>query len=262
MEMTAPNANTNIRLLLIQMRKDPDMLLPERQSFVSLSGLEDEHFSTLDVFRQPDFAPQIIDRFDALIIGGLSDDPSDSVEMPPEVFPFIENLQGLMLHAIKIKKPAFLSCGGFMIASIALGGAVTLDPAFAELGVYDIQLTEAALRDPLFQDFPPRFKAVSGHQKSTVAVPAGCDLLAYTQKCPVHAFKVRQAPFYAFQFHPEIRCEELRARVELYKDKYFTNEEAYQAFIRLMADTSDANRIVGRFVEWVKTRISKKITPS
>lgn len=256
-KMTAPTIDRKIQILLIQMRKDQSALLPERRSFVSLSGLDDRQFTTLDVFRRPDFSPRIIDLYDAIIIGGLSDDPSDSVEMPPHLFPFIENLQALMLYAIQKKKPSLLSCGGFMIASVVLGSSITLDPALAELGVYDIELTGHARLDPLFRGLPSRFKAVSGHQKSTVNVPAGCELLAYTKKCPVHAFKAREAPFYAFQFHPEIRCEELKARVELYKEKYFASDEDYEAFLGLMADTSDANRIVARFLELVVEQVSQ-----
>lgn len=254
--MTAPVIERSVKILLIQIRKDQRMLTPERRSFVSLSGLKDEHFTTFDVFRQPTFPPQIIDPYDAIIIGGLSDDPSDVIEMPPSIFPFIENLQALMLYAIQKRKPSLLSCGGFMIASVALGSSITIDPALSELGVYDIHLTESALLDPLFRGFPPYFKAVSGHKKSTVRVPAGCELLAFSKNCPIHAFKAKKAPFYAFQFHPEIRCEELQARVELYKDKYFKSEEAYQDFLQLMADTSDANRIIRRFVELVKKQVS------
>lgn len=230
------------------------MLGPERRSFVALSGLRDEQFVELDVFRRTTFPPQVIDPYDGLVIGGLSDDPSDSIEMSPDIFPFIESLQGLMLYAIKTRKPSLLSCGGFMVASVALGGAIVLDPARAELGVYDIHLTEAARRDPLFWDYPASIKAVSGHQKSTVDTPEGCELLAYSEGCPIHAFKARGAPFYAFQFHPEIRCEELYARVALYKDKYFDAEEDFDRFVSLMADTSDANRIVRRFVELVAER--------
>ena len=107
--MTSPTEERNIKILLIQIRKEQSMLAPERRSFVSLSGLGDKHFTTFDVFRQPVFSPQVIDPYDAIIIGGLSDDPSDTVEMPPQVFPFIESLQALMLYAIQVKKPSLLS---------------------------------------------------------------------------------------------------------------------------------------------------------
>ena len=250
MEMVT--SKTKLQILLVQIRKDPSMLAAERRGFVQLSGLEDDQFTLLDVFRQTTFPPSILDDYDAMIIGGLSDDPSDQIGISPEVFPFIESLHALIRYAIQIRKPALLSCGGFMIASVTLGGKVVLDKKRAELGVYDLLLTQEAQSDPLFKNFPNHFKAVSGHQKSTLFTPPNCILLASTDRCPIHAFRVRGAPFYAFQFHPEISCEELEARVEGYKDKYFPSDQEYQDFIALMDDTSLANSIVSRFVELVE----------
>lgn len=227
------------------------MIAPERAGFVGLSGLEERQFTTLDVFRQPQFSPSMLDDYDALLIGGLSDDPSDSVELPRGRFPFIDNLQAMIRYAIQVKKPSLLSCGGFMVASEVLGASIIIDPGRAELGVYSIHLTEAARRDSLFIGFPPSFKAVSGHIKSTFDTPPGCLLLASSERCPVHAFKAKKAPFYAFQFHPEIRCEQLQARVVRYRDKYFKSNTEYERFIALMDDTSWANRIVRRFVDLV-----------
>ena len=135
-----------------------------------------------------------------------------------------------------------------MIASEVLGGEVVIDPAREELGVYPICLTADGLADPLFAGFSNCFDAVSGHIKSTLETPPGCVLLASSRRCPVHAFRLKKAPFYAFQFHPEIQCEVLRARVERYKDKYFDSEEAYAKFISLMNDTTLANSIIRRFV--------------
>ena len=225
------------------------MLAPEQAGFVSLSGLEEQQFSILDVYRQPDFRPEIIDEYHLLFIGGLSDDPSNTVAFPMEDFPFIDHLRALIRRAAKSGKAALLSCGGFMIASEVLGGKVVIAPERAELGVYPICLTAEGRSDPLFAGFPDCFDAVSGHIKSTLATPPGCVLLASSPRCPVHAFRVQNKPFYAFQFHPEIRCEVLRERVERYKDKYFDSEEAYQKFVSLMSDTSLANSIIRRFVE-------------
>ncbi len=238
-------------ILLIQIRKDPEALRPERNSFVELSGLTDEHFQTLDVYRKSFFDPQLIDSYDAMIIGGMSDDSSDTIELPEDQFPFLPSLNDLIAYAIKVKKPSLLSCGGFMIASMALGGKIAIDPERAELGVYPIQLTRVAKQDPLFQDFPAIFSAVSGHIKSTVELPPDCVILASSDRCPIHAFKVINTPFYAFQFHPEIRCEELENRVKTYKHKYFDHEEAYNEFINLLEDTFDANCIIGNFVNMI-----------
>ncbi len=247
--MNSANAPAPLKVLLVQIRKDMDMLAPEQAGFIGLSGLESHQFSILDVYRQPDFQPDIIDDFQLLFIGGLSDDPSNTVDFPIEAFPFIDNLRALIRRAAALGKASLLSCGGFMIASEVLGGRVVIDPEREELGVYPICLTTDGLADPLFAGFPKCFDAISGHIKSTLETPPGCVLLASSQRCPVHAFRLEKAPFYAFQFHPEIRCEVLRARVERYKGKYFDSEEAYEKFISLMNDTTLANSIIRRFVE-------------
>ena len=242
----------DLQFLLVQIRRDREALEPERTGFLELSGLDGHQLHTLDVYRQPDFPPSILDGYDALMIGGLSDDPSDSLLLPRQQFPFIDNLRRLIRYANHLGKPSLLSCGGFMIASEVLGGEVIIDPERAELGVYTIRLTEEAQQDPLFSGFPTSFKAVSGHIKSTRLTPPGCTLLACSSRCPVHAFKIEKVPFYAFQFHPEIRCDQLRARVDRYREKYFKTEVEYKRFISLMADTSVANSIIGRFVTLVR----------
>lgn len=246
-------------ILLIQIRKDPTALLSEKEGFVRLSGLTHLHFDTLDVYREPNFHPTIISQYDAIIIGGMSDDPDDAIELDVTQFPFIPALKDLIQHAIQYQIPSLLSCGGFMIASLALGGTVSKDPLREELGVYPITLTAEAQNDPLFQYIPATFSAVSGHKKSTVSLPPDCVLLASSERCPIHAFKISDAPFYAFQFHPEISCDMLEARVGNYKDKYFDSEQAYQEFIRLLEDTSDANKIIAEFVKMIglQTHISR-----
>ncbi len=242
----------NIQILLIQIRLDPSMIGPERKSFVDLASLEESQWHTLDVFRNPDFSASILDNYDAFMIGGLSDDHSDSVQLPQNFLPWIKNLYDLMTYAIKIKKPGMLSCGGFMLASEMLGSEIVIDPAQQELGVYSLNLTSGALKDPLFRGFPNSFKAVSGHIKTTNSLPQNCQLLAISTRCAIHGFKVKTAPFYAFQFHPEIKCQDLKIRVELYKEKYFDSETTYQKFIALMADTAVANSLVMRFIQLVQ----------
>ncbi len=244
-----------LKILLVQIRSDQSLLPAERKEFVHFSGLVEEQITTLDVFRAPDFQPGIIDGYDALMMGGLSDDSSDEVELPDIFHPFIENLNGLMLRAIERKIPSLLSCGGFMLASMLLGADVVIDPEQYEVGIYEISLTEAALQDPLFKGFPSHFNAVSGHHKSTVDLPSDCIRLAYSKRCPVHGFRLKETPFYAFQFHPEITCANLQARLEAYKEKYFNTEEEYQAFIHLRHNTEVANSIINRFVQLVEKHV-------
>lgn len=239
----------SLKILLVQIREDMEMLPAERKEFVFFSGLREDQITTWDVFRNPDFNPGLLDSYDGLFVGGLSDDASDQLELPVVFQPFLSSLNGLMLRAINKKIPALLSCGGFMLASTLLGGKVAIDPSQAELDVVNIHLTGEAERDPLFKNFPNIFSAVSGHIKSTIHLPDRCVLLARSPRCQVHGFKVRDAPFYAFQFHPEITCDDLKARVVAYKDKYFTSDAHFHQFIQMDGDTSVANRIIGRFID-------------
>ncbi|MBT8220991.1 MAG: hypothetical protein KJP00_14270 [Bacteroidia bacterium] len=246
------NPTKDLKILLIQLRLDESMIPIERAGFVASSGLAERHWETLDVFRNPDFQPAVLDNYDAFVIGGLSDDPSDTTEMPPFFEPWLQNLFRLMQYGIEIKKPGLLSCGGFMLASHMLGAEIVIDPDQRELGIYTLTLSDIAKNDILFKTLPNEFKAVSGHIKSTNTLPSNCELLVSSERCPIHGFKVKNAPFYAFQFHPEIQCKDLEIRVTLYKEKYFETEEAYLEFIANMADTSIANSIVVRFLTLVE----------
>ncbi len=250
-------SKAEVRILLIQIRRDPSMVLIERQSFTSLSDLKEDQWTTLDVYRVPHFKPTILDQYDAFMIGGLSDDPSDTIEYPSHFTPWIENLHQLMKYAIEVKKPGMLSCGGFMLASRMLGAEIVTDEKQRELGFYTLTLTPSAKSDLLFKNFPAKFSAVSGHIKSTNSLPNNCLLLVSSERCRIHGFKVKEAPFYAFQFHPEMKAQELKARVELYKDKYFRSQEDFIKFISLDSDTTVANSMVSRFIQMVMEMQSK-----
>jgi GMP synthase (glutamine-hydrolysing) len=247
----------DLKILLIQLRKDLNALPAEQKGFIELSGLREDQFEILDAYRKTNFTANVIDEFDGIMVGGLSDDPSDSVEVTSHVFPFLGSFRQALDRMVKSDKPGLLSCGGFMLASVILGGRIEIDPQKSELGVVSIYLTELGKRDPLLKGSQGSFKAVSGHIKSTVLLPPNSGLLAYSDKCPVHAFRINSAPVYAFQFHPEITCADLESRVEHYKDKYFDSHDDYVEFLNLMDDTSTANRIVRRFVELVGEHSTK-----
>ncbi|MDH3650232.1 MAG: hypothetical protein OEQ53_11145 [Saprospiraceae bacterium] len=250
----------SLRILLVQIRTDAHVLAVERRAFVDFSGLKEDQITTLDVFKYPDFPASLVEDYDALMMGGLSDDASDRIALPHSFHPIIDNLNGLMQQSIERQIPSLLSCGGFMLASLMLGARVIIDPDQAELGMYQINLTEQAKTDVLLGSLPPMFKAVSGHNKSTVELPPNCIHLAYSERCQVHGFKVAGAPFYAFQFHPEITCSDLEARLEAYKDKYFATEEGYQAFINMCDSTEVANSIITRFVALVGHRKQRSLS--
>jgi GMP synthase-like glutamine amidotransferase len=158
-----------------------------------------------------------------------------------------------------------------VIAGDMLGAKTYIRERNWELGVYHLEKTQAAREDIFLGPISEGMPIVCGHVKYFEEVPPGTELLLYTNEygdqVPVHAFKVKGAPFYAFQGHLEISCEELYQRVApmLYRQHYFPpkpgnaeharlgyNPETYDEFCNLKTDTSEAQGLLKRFVKMVE----------
>lgn len=261
-----------MKLLVLQMRGAGDnSRLTEREEYLRYTGLSGEQIDFIDLFEQPEVAAERLLDYDCLMVGGISRDVSTELSWPEARFPFIHHLYAIFQLAIAKKIPSLLSCGGFVIAGTMLGGKMQYKLRDFELGVYKMIKTEAAREDLFLGLTSEALPMVSGHVKYFAEAPPNTDLLLYTNTyspgVPIHAFKVKGAPFYAFQGHPEISCEEIAQRIEplLYRKHYFPprqdhpedeqadyNIDAYQAFCALKMDTSEAQGLLRRFVEMVQ----------
>lgn len=245
---------TQLHILLLQMRKDDETRQEELLEFVRYSGLGVHQFTQLDVFSTPSFDPNILDTYDALFMGGSSDDPDDRVNLDPAIYPFITDVERIFQYAADTGTPTFLSCMGFQIAGNCFGGEMIIDKEHMEMGTYPISLTEDGMHDPLFSHTPQSFVAVSGHKKRLNTLPPGFIKLASSDLCPIHAIKLVGKPFYGFQFHPEIDQKDLRARLLRYRHKsYFDDmsEEQFQKMCDAVEKTAEANTLVTHFVDQV-----------
>ena len=241
----------NKQILLLHMRKDFSICVAEYKNFIDHLQIGDNQIKAINLYENPKVDADIISEYDGLLVGGLSDDPNDSIAINNEIFPFLDSLELILDKAIDHQIPSLLSCGGFMIASVLLGGTLTLDKEYSEMNIIEINLTQEAQDDILLSSLPEHFNIVSGHLKSTLSLPPTTELLAYSEKCPIHAFKVIDAPFYAFQGHPEITSDTIKERVRPYKDKYFENEEDYESLIQSTKKTKEANSILLNFRDLV-----------
>ncbi len=235
----------SLRILLLQARNDRVTQAEELAEFVRYSGLKSQQFTVLNGFEQSDFSPEIITGFDALFIGGSS----DASVLKPELYPFVAPSKALILACIAQRIPVFASCFGFQLAVEALGGEVILDRDHMEMGTYPIYLTTAATNDPLFRHFPQEFLAISGHQERAVRLPDSAIHLAYSHLCPYHCFTIPDCPFYAFQFHPEVDCPDLVARLHRYCDRYFDCPDTLKQMLETAQDTPIANQLITAFVD-------------
>ncbi|MGF1600718.1 MAG: type 1 glutamine amidotransferase [Thermosynechococcaceae cyanobacterium] len=242
--------SSHLHILYLQIRDDAMTRAEELQAFARYSQLTPQQFTILNVFDRPHFAPQSIDGYDALFIGGSS----DASVLDPQTYPFVEPAKALLIYCVENSIPVFASCFGFQLVVEALGGKVILDTDRMEMGIYPIELTEAAQTDLLFHDATNGFLAVSGHKERASILPAGVTLLAKTELCPYHALKIDGKPFYGFQFHPEVDHNVLETRISRYRDRYLKTEQHLEEILSNLHPTPEAHSLLYKFVNRVLLR--------
>lgn len=236
----------DLKFLLMQIREDDVTRQEEFFEFVEYGEIQPSQLEPLDCFKTPDFGPEIMAGYDALIVGGSS----DATVLKPNVYPFISSCKRLLEHCYEHNVPVFASCFGFQVVIEALGGEIIQDKANMEMGIYPIYLTDAAKDDILLHDLPSPFLAISGHQERAVSLPDNVTLLGYSDLCPYHLIRFDGKPFYAFQFHPEISSKDLIARITRYQTRYLDHPDQLQAIIdNATAETPHANSLVKKFID-------------
>jgi GMP synthase (glutamine-hydrolysing) len=126
-----------------------------------------------------------------------------------------------------------------------------VDHTFREpISGIQIKLTEAGEEDQLFSRAGSQFGAYVGHKEAISKLPAHAVTLAYSESCPVQAFRVGTR-VYATQFHPELDLNGLATRIEVYKYAgYFAPEEADAVMAAARASgVTEVPNILKGFVE-------------
>src|SRR5580693_8484758 len=87
--------------------------------------------------------------------------------------------------------PAWGSCWGLQVATVALGGTVRRNPRGRELGVARAITTTAAGRShPLLAARPSIFDALCSHIDEIEQLPPGAEVLAQNELCAIQALAV------------------------------------------------------------------------
>lgn len=234
------------RDVLVSLR-DPDdpMALQELRCFresTGLAGIEILFASSSKLDER------LLDEARVLFFGGSG---AYSVLDP---HPWVHEMLDFLVRVVDHRVPAWASCFGFQGLSLALGGEVNRDDERQELGVYPIELTAAGAADPLFSSLPEQFNAQLGHHDHVDRLPSGVTLLARGRSIENQAFKVDGAPFWATQFHPELRKETTIERWTYYRAHY-SDAAGAAAIDRAMMDapdTPDAQTVLRNFVAWLE----------
>lgn len=231
-----------MRPVLISLRDPHDpMAAQELRCFSDSAGLPDlikVHAATTSLDER------LLDSYDLFFFGG------SGAYSVLDTHPWVRNMLDFFLKVVDHKVPAWASCFGFQGLALALGGEVNRDDARQELGTFPIDLTPAGQEDALFSCLPPTFYAQLGHHDHVDRLPSGVQLLATGRGIYNQAFKVEGAPFWATQFHPELRKETTLERWRYYRDHYASEEQAREidAVYEAAPDTEISQRVMRQFV--------------
>ena len=236
-----------MRILLIQARDEPDILLQEQNCFVERCEI---HKNQLISFNVLDMLPAHIQdirllEYDALMIGG------SGAYSAKNDYPWMDPLLDLVRQADTLSFPTFGSCWGHQIIARALGGTVVYDAQRTEMGCHTIQLNAQGQEDALFRDFPSHFKANMGHHdRVSVLPPDGIDL-AFSNTQPHQAFRIKDKPIYGTQFHSELNAERERERLIAYRPYYteVDTEEMFQDILNGLAETTEVDGLLQKFLD-------------
>lgn len=121
--------------------------------------------------------------------------------------PWIPQLRALLREAVDAGVPVLAVCLGAQIAAEALGGETSVPLAGAEEnGVVGLLPEQAAWDDPVLGPAlavagPAPVPVISSHDDGVARLPEGAVLLASSERCPVHTWRL--GSLLAVQHHPE-----------------------------------------------------------
>lgn len=243
--MAAEDPLARLRLLLLQIRDEPEVERQEQECFIHFSGLTPEQFTFRNLVDRPDLAPRDVRGFDAVVIGGAG---AHSVT---EEYPFTAPLAAAVEAMVAARQPLFGSCWGHQFIAKALGGTVVTDLEHKELGTYDIELTPAGAGDPWLAGLPRRFGVQLGHHDRVVELPPGAVELAASALCPNQAFRLAGVPVYGAQFHVELDRERMLDRASVYREEYLADHGAMESLERALRPSPESATLLRRFLDRV-----------
>ena len=236
------------RFLLLQARDDGDPgRQHEQQCFAETLGLPVESLACWDLLGG---VPQAADleHIDMLLVGGSGD--YSVLDDLPFVHEFLDFVSDVVLTQAF---PTFASCFGFQALVQAGGGELVRDPAQAEVGTFNIDVSEAGRRDVLLGSLFPTFKAQLGHKDRVERMPSGIVSLAASARAPCQALHVEGTLIYGTQFHPELSRESNIYRFKLYRQRYKNSAaDDTSSVLDTLADTPRASALLPRWVELVQ----------
>ena len=160
-----------------------------------------------------------LEDYDALWVMGGPMDVWDVEEHPW----LIAEKQAIREWVADLQRPFLGLCLGHQLLADALGGACGPQQP-PEIGVCEVELTPAGMRDRIFSEMPTRQKCLQWHSVQVTKPPRDAIVLASSDVCPVQAMRVGQNAW-SMQYHIEVEPDTVTnwGAVPAYKDALETN---------------------------------------
>jgi GMP synthase (glutamine-hydrolysing) len=184
-----------------------DALQPHRGDyeawFARTAGLPEDRFTVIDG-TQPDTVFPDPGNIDGLIITGSSAHVHDHEAWSVRC--------GAWSRAVlEAGVPVLGVCYGHQLLADALGGDVGPNPNGREMGMCEVQISQA---DPLFEHLGDRFYAALTHLDAVNTPPSGARVLAHNALTEVQAMALGSNGR-TVQFHPEYEAQDLAYYINL-----------------------------------------------
>lgn len=179
-----------------------------------------------------------------------------SSAMVTDQMPWSERTARWLRKAVARNTPVLGICYGHQLLAHALGGRVAYNPLGRCLGTIDVQLTDAARQDALFEGLPEVVHVSVSHRQVVVQPPPGAILLATTAHDPHHAYRAG-ARAWGVQFHPEYDSDIVRAYLHDRRAQLLSEGLDPDALARDARDTGHGQCVLRRFAQIVAQEPSR-----
>lgn len=206
----------NKKILVLQFRTD-ESIEHERNCFSKAGAWKNDSLEFVNILEDGTKCPKPSDlnNYSALITAASGQ--FNVTDWSDEIKEKIEPVVKIFREAIKKDYPTLAVCFGHQLIAQLFGGKVISKDKQSEAGTYQIILTATGRKSKLFAKIPTSFYAVLGHKDSVVKLPRGARRLAYSQRCKIQAYKIKNN-IYSIQFHPELDLDDLIWRLKLYPE--------------------------------------------